>query len=386
MIADFPLEDFIELAKKSRRSDDFLKNTISYINKLQSRNYPILFSLEHLAISMGVQSDYLRILIGEKKDGKPFIQNSRSLLQKKYKYFKILKKSGANRIICAPHHDLLFIQKWIYTNILINFKPANSCKGFIPNQSIKTNAEVHENADQILKIDLLRFFDTITEKRVYGAFCYLGYKNNLSVSLAKLCTIKHKSIYWNSFSEFEKAVLNDLFEKKINVLPQGAPTSPMLANIVATKMDRRFEKLSKKLNFSYSRYADDLTFSINSTAILPSIKLIRKIITEEGFFINEDKIRYIKKGKQQIVTGLSISNGVHTTKKFRKSVMRHIYFCRKFGVEEHLKKQRSKSIHINHNVISFHDWLYGNICFIKSVDKEYGEKLLFQFNKIAWFI
>lgn len=296
------------------------------------------------------------------------------------------KKTGGYRIICSPNDELKYIQKWIYFNILSNYKLSKSCKGFVPNFSIKSNAEIHEGADLILKIDLLRFFDTITEKRVYGAFSYMGYQKNLCVALAKLCTVKHKLIYWDNFNEKEKIFLNKLLRKREAVLPQGAPSSPSLANIIATKMDKRFEQLSSVMNFSYSRYADDITFSIKEGGRLPSIKLLSKIIIDEGFFINENKIRYIKKGKQQIVTGLSIANGIHTPKKYRKSIMRHIHFCRKFGVEEHLKKQKGKLRHDNHNAISFHDWLYGNICFILSVDKIYGERLLSGFNKIDWFI
>ncbi|MFZ4929520.1 reverse transcriptase family protein [Chryseobacterium sp. Mn2064] len=306
------------------------------------------------------------------------------LKQRRYKLFSIKKKRGGKREIMAPDKDLKYIQKWITFNILDKYPLKNSCKGFRQRVSIKDNALVHEGAYRILKIDLLKFYDTITEERVYGAFKNMGYQGNLAVSLSKLCTYKHSSEYWNSFESREKALLSTYIKEMPAILPQGCPSSPMLANIIASKMDLRFEKLAKKMNFSYSRYADDLTFSIKDTGSLPSISFINKIISDEGFYINNEKVTYMLKGQKQYVTGLSVTNGVHTPKKYRKKIARHIYFCRKFGVEVHLKKVRKDFL--GYTTLNFHDWLYGHICFINSIDKEHSEKLLKDFNKINWFI
>lgn len=158
----------------------------------------------------------------------------------------------------------------------------------------------------------------------------------------------------------------------------------MIANIIATRMDKRFTSLGKKMHFSYSRYADDLTFSIGAEGHLPPLKLIREIIHDEKFYINENKIKYMNKGNSQYVTGLTIANGVHTSKKYRKSIARHIHFCRKFGVEKHVERHVEQFP--NYGILKFHDWLYGHICFINSVDKEYSKRLLTDFNKINWFI
>lgn len=384
----FPNEQFVLEAEKENRSKEYIDECLIYIQKLEGGGYPILFSIVHLAISMGIQSNYIRALSGEaKSDGAnvPNFKEKRSIFRnQRYKYFKLKKRSGGYRIISAPHRDLKYIQKWIYFNILSKYKISESCKGFISGLSIKDNAKVHEGASKILKVDLLKFFDTISEERVFGIFAKMGYAKNLSVTLARLCYCTHNKEYWEEYSETDREILSELFENRPDVLPQGAPSSPMIANIVAKRMDERFEKLSIVLGFSYSRYADDLTFSIKGEAELPSLFLIKKIIKEEGFFINPKKVKYIAKGKRQLVTGLSISNGIHVTKRYRKSIMRHIHFCRKYGVEDHLKRQ--KTFLNNYNVMSFHDWLYGSICFVKSVDDEYSEKLLIEFNKIDWIL
>ena len=261
---------------------------------------------------------------------------------------------------------------------------ADSCSGFRKQKSIYDNAKIHENSQIILKVDLLKFYDIITEERVYGVFQSLGYAKNLAYSFAKITTAKHRQSYWDNFDKSSKEILKELVEIKPPILPQGAPTSPALSNIIATKMDYRFEALAKKLNFRYSRYADDLTFSISNEGKLPSLKLITKIIENEGFFINTKKTKYMKKGCKQYVTGLTTTNGINVSKEYRKKISEHIYYCRKYGVNSHLDKRKIEFP--KYNNIRFHDWLYGHMCFIKSINEKASKKMLEDFNKINWFV
>lgn len=377
----FPFEQFITKARELNKSEEFINACLVYGKNLEKKKLPIIFSLEHLAIQIGIQSDYLRNLIG---DGKNNITYNYEHKYKRYNYFKLKKRNGTFREIMAPAKDLLYIQKWILINILENYPLAESCKGFRKKISIFDNAKVHSNAEVILKVDLLKFYDTITEKRVYGIFKSMGYIENLSYTLAKITTAKHRDSYWLDFDKESKVVLNHLINEKPCILPQGAPTSPMIANIIATKTDYRFEALAKKMNFSYSRYADDLTFSIHKNGKLPSLKLITKIITEEGFFINAKKTKYMKKGCKQYVTGLTTTNGVNVSKKYRREISEHIYYCRKYGVESHLKRREKEFP--KYNRMNFHDWLYGHLCFMKSINDKASTKLLEDFNKINWFV
>lgn len=377
----FPFEQFIIDAKEQNKSQEFIDACLAYGKNLAEKELPVIFSLEHLAMQMGVQSNYLRNLIG---DGKRELIYEYEHKYQRYNYFKLKKRDGKFREIMSPSKDLKYIQKWILVNILSKYPLAESCKGFRKNISICNNAKVHENSEVILKVDLLKFYDTITEKRVYGVFKSLGYVNNLAYSFAKIATAKHRESYWNDFDENSKEILKELVENKPSILPQGAPTSPMLSNILATKMDYRFEALAKKLKFSYSRYADDLTFSINKDGKLPSLKLIEKIINDEGFFVNNKKTQYMKKGCKQYVTGLTTTNGVNVSKKYRKEISEHIYYCRKYGVNSHLEK-RIKEFP-KYNNIKFHNWLYGHLCFIKSVNDNASKKMLEDFNKINWHI
>ncbi len=377
----FPFNQFALEAKEQNKSQEFIDACLAYASNLSEQGYPVTFSIEHLAMQIGVQSDYLRNLIG---DGKRDITYDYEHKYKRYNYFKLKKRDGNFREIMSPAKDLKFIQKWILVNILSKYRLAESCKGFRKRISIYDNAKVHENSEIILKVDLLKFYDTITEKRVYGLFKSLGYATNLSFSLAKITTAKHRKNYWRDFNNSSKEILSELVQTKPAILPQGSPTSPMISNILATKMDYRFEGMAKKQNFRYSRYADDLTFSITKEGSLPSLNVISKIITQEGFFINHKKTQYLKKGCKQYVTGLTTTNGINVNKKYRKQISEHIYFCRKYGVKSHLA--RRKKDFPNSNSLSFHNWLYGHLCFINSVNSKASKTLLEEFNKINWSV
>lgn len=377
----FPFEQFIVEAKEQNKSQEFIDACLAYGKNLADKELPVIFSLEHLAMQMGIQSSYLRSLIGDDKND---LVHKSDYKYERYNYFKLKKRDGKFREIMSPAKDLKYIQKWILVNILSKYPLAESCKGFRKSISIFDNAKVHENSEVILKVDLLKFYDTITEKRVYGVFKSLGYVNNLAYSLAKITTAKHRESYWNDFDENSKEVLKELVENKPPILPQGAPTSPMLSNILATKMDYRFEALARKLNFNYSRYADDLTFSIKKEGKLPSLKLITTIIADEGFFINTKKTKYMKKGCKQYVTGLTTTNGINVSKEYRKEIAEHIYYCRKFGVNDHLKRRIQEFP--KYNNIKFHNWLYGHVCFIKSINEKASKKMLEDFNKINWYV
>jgi RNA-directed DNA polymerase len=371
----FPLEQFILEAKKQGKSKEYIDSCIKYISNLESKGFPVFFSLHHLAQEMGVEYTYLKFLIGEEN-----VKYEHKY--RRYKYFKLQKKRGGYREIMVPSKDLKYIQKWILVNILYSYKLCQSCKGFLPKQSIVSNAIVHENSEKILKIDLLKFYDSITFDRVVRVFESFGYVKNLSISLAKLVTAKNRRTYWEDFDEKSKIILAKIRGPETAVLPQGAPTSPMLANIIATDLDRKLEILASKLNFRYSRYADDLTFSITENeGVLPYEHIVANIIESEGFFLNPNKVKIRKKGQRQYVTGLTVTNNINISKKYRKEIFRHLYFCKKYGVNDHIKRIEKS---VQYNKIQFHDWLFGHICFINSINKEVAEKMLDIFKKIDW--
>ena len=232
----------------------------------------------------------------------------------RYKKFRIRKRSGGRREIAQPRKELMSIQKTIYNRILsqVNIHPAAT--GFRKGMSIINNVKLHLGKDDIIKTDIVNFFGFIRQERVTNAFEEIGYPTNISKVLAELCCLNGR-------------------------LPQGAPTSPALSNIISYEMDKKLTSLSHKYLLSYTRYADDLTFSgnrVNPELILPDIK---KAVNEEGFFLKQKKTRYISKNKRKLITGISISSGKKLTipKAKKREIRKNVYFILTKGLEEHQK-------------------------------------------------
>lgn len=358
----FSQDVFTKLALEQGHSQEYVDACVAYAKNLESRQLPVIFSTSHLSKILNVE------------DLELIIQNRNGY----YKFYQIKKKNGKGfRQIVSPYSNLKAIQRFINDEILSKVEIHPCANGFVANRSILDNALPHKNAEAILNIDLLKFFDSISEKRVYGIFRSFGYAKNLSVDLAKLTTLALPEDYLNSFSDKELKAYKRLIKEDDCVLPQGAPTSPTLSNLVLYRTDKRLSALAKKINVTYSRYADDLTFS-GAVKNLPKFKLISHIIKEEGFNINWDKVGIYKKGRKQLVTGLTISNDIHVHRNFKKDVKKHIYCCLKFGVEEHLKFLKIEHIGF------YKEWLFGKINFIKSIESKVGQDLMSNFNKIIW--
>lgn len=359
------LDIYKQKASELERGDEFIKETSEYFESLSNKELPVVFSLPHLCLTSTVSIRHT-ISICE--------SNRRDF----YKRFKIKKKRGGYRVIQTPSNELKFLQKWILNNILEKIPSHNSCKGFDKDTSIKKNAECHLNTDCVLKIDLLRFFDSINERRVYGIFKSLGYIENLCVSMAKLCTIEHKESFYNSFKSNEQKLKDYLIDKDEGVLPQGAPSSPKLANLVLRRLDLRLTKLCNKRKINYSRYADDLTFSGNEIDLRNIKKIIYRIIHSENLFVNFGKTKFLKRGSSFFVTGLSVHNNeVQVIKRKKKEIEHHLYHCLNNGVMGHLIKAKIT----NRN---FKDWLFGNICFVYSIEPIIGQEFFDKFNRVEW--
>lgn len=192
-----------------------------------------------------------------------------------YSHFKLGgKRSGGCRTISAPNNVLLNIQKTIYKRILLSVSIHSAATGFRQNVSVIHNAKVHLGKTQIIKVDLADFFGSIKKPRIITAFEKIGYPSNISKVLAELCSLDGK-------------------------LPQGAATSPTLSNIIAYDMDVKLIALARKHNLTYSRYADDLTFSGEDIAFELFLSEIDGIVREEKFVIQRKKTRFLTENKKK---------------------------------------------------------------------------------------
>lgn len=219
--------------------------------------------------------------------------SSDSIAPKRFRKFHIRKKNGGLREIKTPCNQLKVILKCI--NILLKaiYEPSDAAMGFTSGKSVKSNAQVHIGHNYVFNIDLKDFFPSIPQARVWKRLqlAPFNFTKDIANVLAGLCC---------SFDE----------NAKCNVLPQGSPTSPLLTNAICDKLDRRMKGVAKRFGLHYSRYADDMSFSSMHNVYHKDgdfQKEIRRIISDQGFRMNEYKTRLQKTGARQEVTGLTVN-------------------------------------------------------------------------------
>ncbi len=220
-----------------------------------------------------------------------------------YHYFTIPKRKGGVRHLAAPKKKLKHAQRMILDKILSKLDIAEEAHGFVSNRSVLTSAKTHPSAPALLiNLDLKDFFPTITFSRVRGMFESLGYSGYISSLLAMLCTYCER-VPIEVKGEVKQVKISD------RVLPQGSPASPMITNIICKRLDLRLELLAQKRGYTYTRYADDMSFSCADTAeyIGSFLKNIEKIVQSEGFQIHPEKTRLLRKNNRQEITGIVIN-------------------------------------------------------------------------------
>ena len=288
-------------AKASQDNYDLerVKSLIEYAKTLNDRNLPIIYDQEHLALLMGKDYSYL-------------LSTSNST-SSNYKKYNLPKRHGGFRIIMEPYPSLKEVQEWILKNILNPIKDifvAKNAKAYISGRSIKDNVKLHCNKELVLNIDLKDFFGTISFKMVLNFFLSLGYSKAVAVMLTNLCTC-------------------------YGSLPQGAPTSPMLSNMIFKPVDDIIFSYCRSNKIIFSRYADDMTFSgdFNVHALL---YFLNEILFRTGFRINYKKTKTYRKYQRQLVTNVVVNKRPHVRKKNLRSLRQEAYYISKYGIAQHL--------------------------------------------------
>lgn len=225
-----------------------------------------------------------------------------------YVSFHIPKRSGGERVICAPDDDLKEIQKKLASFFQDkrskmqeeSHAPRHLSHGFEPGKNIFTNAKIHRNKRFVLNLDLEDFFGSIHFGRIVGYLeknKSLELSHEVAVAIAQLCCYQGK-------------------------LPQGAPTSPVLANMLSEVLDFRLLKIAKKYRLDYTRYADDLSFSTNDATFLGKYEScyheLSGTIKHAGFAVNEKKTRLLYRDSRQTVTGLVVNKKINIDRRYYK--------------------------------------------------------------------
>ena len=314
----------------------------------------------------------------------------------RYLKFKILKKNGNTRIIYAPKRSFKILQKKLNYILSLFYNEKKPVQGFVKSKNIITNANIHLNKKLILNIDLEDFFLTINKGRVFGIFRNKPFNFSILISklLVKMCCV-------------------------LNITPQGAPTSPIISNFVCRSLDNDLTHLAKVFHCTYSRYADDITFSTNQKQFPLEIaeiiynedtkeiehkpgKALYSCVLKHGFHINKQKTRIQNKHNRQSVTGITVNTKLNLSRKYIKTVKSMLYnweinkkkYVSTFTKEEilekaliyHLSKNPTKRYFYKSNKKNnFKNILRGKINFIKNVRGENDfiyAKLMNKFNQL----
>lgn len=242
----------------------------------------------------------------------------------RYKRFKVKKRGGGFREIAAPSRGLKILQHKMKQVLDAVHEPRNSVHGFVRGKSVRSNADEHVGRAWVLNLDIQDFFPTITFPRIRGMLMAWPYKmqREAATAVAAVC-----------FAGSEG-------------LPQGAPTSPVLANMLASYMDKEFTALAHKYRCTYTRYSDDITFSPPRPRSLPAALAVSKggavtlgravedILTKHGFTANPDKVRLRTAHERQEVTGLVVNERVNVPRTFVREVRAMLHACEQHGIDE----------------------------------------------------
>ena len=234
-------------------------------------------------------------------------------LGKHYHKAKLPKKSGGFRNLSVPDKVMKSIQKRITEVLLIHMPVSRYAKAYRFGSSTLHNAKHHVGKQVVLKLDILHFFDSI-----------------------RYSTVKDKVFPEEIYAEPLRILLTMLCYHK-DALPQGAPSSPAITNIILYEFDELVGQWCRERGIAYTRYCDDMTFSgdFNPAEV---IRFVRLELKKMGFLLNEQKTRIQRPGQQQSVTGIVVNEKLSIPANYRRKLRQELYYCRNFGIQEHLQK------------------------------------------------
>lgn len=333
----------IDKAKNLESKKDFL-NLMNEIKAdlLGDNSHP--FSMKQLAIFCNPKNDTSR-----------------------YRSFEIPKKSGCSRLICAPYGNLKWFQICLNELFKALYTASPYAMGFTTGKSIVDNARVHTNQNYVFNIDLKDFFPSIDKARVWKRLQLAPFNFNAKIAsiIAALCSIS--SLYLSN---------KDSSDERF-VLPQGAPTSPLLTNAICDTLDRRLHGLAKRFGLHYSRYADDISFSSMHNVYQSGSnfrKELERIVTEQHFTINAAKTRLDHCSKRQEVTGLTVGTTINVSRKYVKDLRAILHIWEKYGINAayaaFYPRYKSEKCQLHRGEPNIENVISGKLCYMKMVKGE----------------
>lgn len=234
-----------------------------------------------------------------------------------YRYYKKLyipKRGGGSRAVYSPDYQLRKYQKWLLNNVLHRVKSDPHATAYIKGRGVRENAIMHSHREMLVKLDIKSFFNNVTFNMVLGVLRRdFELPNASAVAVARLCTLDGH-------------------------LPQGACTSPMLANLCMRPFDEELAAWCGRKHITYTRYSDDMTFSGQRFEAKELIHLVRSLLKKYGFVLNDEKTRVLVGACRKQVTGVVVNDGLSVPKEYKRAIRQELYYISKYGLNEHLKQ------------------------------------------------
>lgn len=271
------------------------------------RQPPLLLTRQNVASMLGVEAEKLTWWVWALEE------------RRRYTHFEIQRRNGGTREIAAPIAPIKAIQRDLAELLASWYSPSTHVHGYAAGRSIQTNARPHIRQQWVLKVDLKDFFPTINFGRVRGLFLAHPFEFGADAAtlLAQICC--HRK-----------------------ALPQGAPTSPIISNLICRSMDKQLAELARRERCYFTRYADDLTFSTDRTAFPATLAFLEgtkaevgseleTIITSNGFLINQNKTRLVRRWQRQRVTGLVVNRTVNVPRAYIRDIRNLLHIWERHG-------------------------------------------------------
>ncbi|MCH7345388.1 reverse transcriptase family protein [Pelomonas sp. CA6] len=370
-------QPYLVRGRKLGLSPELLQEAVKQSRRLAQRHpqpLPVLLTLCHLAKRTGVPYSSLRAYV------------SRQAVEP-YRRFRIRKRSGGVRRICVPEPTLGAIQTWIAEHILQRAQVHRASHAFKKGDSIVRCAEQHSGARWLVKMDIADFFGSVSEIDVHRVFVGLGYNPLVSFELARICTElpsrsdKYALSSWQC--RYARRGIPAYGQQYIGRLPQGAPSSPMLANLTMVATDQKLEEIALKAGLLYTRYSDDLTFStagdFDKGRAYGLIEEVAAVLKSRGLFPNRAKTVIVHPGARRLVLGLLVDGDApRLTRVFRDRLRQHLYYLEKLGIAAHVQARAFESAG------GLYRHLRGLIDYANSVDPTYAGPLLARLEALPW--
>ncbi|MEH2500219.1 RNA-directed DNA polymerase [Bradyrhizobium sp. AZCC 1678] len=305
----------------------------------ESRGLPAVLTLRHLAHLTGASYSYLRQIVERSSDA--------------YKPFLIRKRRGGARAISAPEPQLAAVQKWIAINILNKLRPHVASSAYAPGSSPIHCATRHLGATWVVKVDIHDFFESISERSVYDVFRGAGYQPLIALEFARLCTrLPHGQEAGNSKWRIQRrgsGTIKPYRTWAVGHLPQGAPSSPMLANLTSLRLDSVLQALADRNGLTYTRYSDDIVFStggyFDGKRAGTLLNEVDRIFKSFGHALHRKKVSVAPPGARKVVLGLLVhGDRLRLTKDYRARLADHVRGLDRFGLAAHAEHRDFASI------------------------------------------